>query len=63
MRTNNLEELLKTVERIRVEKYPHIPQELVRQIITREFDNQDSRSYASEQVRSLIVDYLDEKGV
>lgn len=62
MRTNNLDELLRTIEQIRVEKYPHIPKELVEQIIVEEFNNQDSRVKASEQVSKIVSTFLDSKG-
>ena len=62
MRTNNLDELLRTIEQIRVEKYPHIPKELVEQIIVEEFNNQDSRVKASEQVNKIVSTFLDGKG-
>ena len=62
MRTNNLEELLRTVETIRAEKYPHIPKELIEEIIREEFSNQDSRVNASERVSALVSDFLDKQG-
>ena len=62
MRTNNLEELLRTVEQIRAEKYPHIPKTLVEEIIQEEFSNQDSRTNASEKVNSLVSAILDKQG-
>ena len=62
MRTNNLEELLRTVEKIRSEKYPHIPQALVEEIIREEFIHQDSRANASERVRALVSENLDKQG-
>ena len=62
MRTNNLEELLRTVEQIRTEKYPHIPKTLVEEIIQEEFSNQDSRTNASEKVNSLVSAILDKQG-
>ena len=57
-RTNNLSELLKNVEEIRKTKYPHIPQELVTQLISTEFEQQDSRSDACEQVTKIVEKYL-----
>lgn len=62
MRTNNLDELLKTVEKIRTEKYPHIPKELVEEIVKAEYAHQDSRTNASEQVNRLVSAILDKKG-
>lgn len=61
MRTNNLEELLKTIEKIRVEKYPHISKELVEEIISAEFENQDNRSIASQKASDIVSAVLDRK--
>ena len=62
MRTNNLDELLKTLEKIRAEKYPHIPKELVESIVKEEFENQDSRTLANERVGKIIGLFLDKQG-
>lgn len=62
MRNNNLDELLKTVEKIRADRYPHIPKELVEQIIVEEFNHQDSRTYANEQVNKIVSAFVDKKG-
>ena len=61
MRTNNLEELLKTIEKIRAEKYPHISKELVEKIISAEFENQDNRTTASQKTRDIVSAALDKK--
>ena len=61
MRTNNLEELLKTIEKIRVEKYPHISKELVEEIISAEFENQDNRAVASRKTSDIVSAVLDKK--
>lgn len=62
MMTNNLDELLRTIEKIRGEKYSHIPKDLVEEIIREEFLHQDSRTYASEQVNRLVAAILDKQG-
>lgn len=62
MRTNNLDELLKTLEKIRTEKYPHIPKDLVESIVKEEFENQDSRTLANERVGKIIGLFLDKQG-
>lgn len=62
MRTNNFNELLLTVEKIRAEKYPHISPELLEKIIKAEFDHQDSRANASELVNKIVAATLEEEG-
>ena len=62
MRTNNLEELLKTIEKIREEKYPHISKDLIEQIISAEFEHQDNRTVASQKVSDIVTAILEGKG-
>ena len=59
-RTNNLEDLLKNIEKIRVEKYPYIPKNLVDSIIQIEFENQDARSEALSRIRETVTKYFNE---
>lgn len=61
MRTSNLNELIKTVEAICLEKYPDIPKELIAEIVQIEFEYQDERNVASEKVAALITNYVNEK--
>lgn len=63
MRTSNLTELLDTIEKIRVQKYPHIPKELVEDIVNEEFQHQDARMQGLEKIKDLIVEYFDKQGV
>lgn len=59
--TDELEDLVTTLEEIREEKYPEIPDGLVRQIVEIEFDSIDERSQAQSQVRDVIESHLEEE--
>lgn len=53
-----VEDLLKVLEVIRIEKYPAIPAELVRNIVQTQFENQDDRVQGYRETKKLIDDFL-----
>lgn len=53
-----VEELLKTLEKIRVEKYPDIPEELIKSIVNAQFEHQDDTTQGSRETKRLIDDFL-----
>lgn len=57
---NNLDELIDVLEQIRKEKYPHIPQEVIRSIVVAQYDNQDKRVEARSATNSVVSDFLNE---
>lgn len=59
-RNNNLEELINIVEEIRAANYPDLPADLVRSVLQKEFELQDTRTQASSEVRDLVSSYLKE---
>lgn len=60
MMMNNIEvkELLGVLEKIRVESYPDIPNDLIAQIVQAQFENQDNRVQAQYQTKRLIDAFL-----
>ena len=59
MKSNvEVEELIGVLEKIRKEKYPDIPETLIREIIANEFEQQDDRSQSQKGTRKLIEDFL-----
>ncbi len=57
-RLNDLSELITNVEQIRAEKYPSIPQDLVRIIIEQEYEQLDSRVQGLRDVSETITNHL-----
>lgn len=53
-----VEELLRALETIRVEQYPDIPAELIREIVLTQFEYQDDRTEARRNTVKNIDDYL-----
>ena len=53
-----VEELIGVLETIRREKYPEIPEILIRDIVAGEFEQQDSRPQAQKATKKLIADFL-----
>lgn len=53
-----VEELIGVLEKIRREKYPEIPETLIRDIVAGEFEQQDSRPQAQKATKKLIADFL-----
>ena len=59
-KSSNLNELRNALEKIRQEDYPEIPQELIEELLTIEFENQDDRVEAAKKVLKAIDEYLAE---
>lgn len=59
-KSSNLNELRNSLEKIRQENYPEIPQELIEELLTIEFENQDDRVEAAKKVLKAIDEYLAE---
>lgn len=57
---SNLDELLDVLESIRREKYPHIPAEVIREIVIAQYDNQDKRLEARNSTTKIVNDFLNE---
>ena len=57
---SNLDELVDVFEGIRKEKYPHIPAEVIREIVIAQYDNQDKRLEARNATNKIVNDFLSE---
>lgn len=55
---SNLDELLDVLESIRKEKHPHIPAEIIREIVIAQYDNQDKRLEARSATNKIVNDFL-----
>ena len=53
------QELLDTIEKIRQERFPEVPRELVKQIVLIERDFTDNRQEAYKRISQAIDIYLD----
>lgn len=53
------QDLLDTIEKIRQQKFPEIPTELVKQMILIERDFTDNRQEAYKRISQVIDEYLD----
>lgn len=59
MKSNvEVEELIGVLEIIRKEKYQEIPEELIREIVANEFEQQDDRAQAKKGTKKLIDEFL-----
>lgn len=59
MKSNvEVEELIGVLEKIRSEKYPDIPESLIRDIVATEFEQQDDRAQARKNTKKLIDEFL-----
>lgn len=58
----NLHEILTTLEEIREKKYPQISQEVIENIVTIQFENQeqDSRTTGRDKTRQQIRKFIDQ---
>jgi len=54
MKTNDLQDLLDTVELVRLERSPAVPSELVKQVVLIEEANPDSDERALAQIREVV---------
>jgi len=55
---SNLDELLDVLEGIRKQKYPHIPAEVIRNVVITQYDNQDKRLEARNRTNKIVTDFL-----
>ena len=55
---SNLDELLAVLEDIRKDKYPHIPAEVIKQIVVAQYENQDNRLEARTITNDIVNGYL-----
>lgn len=55
---SNLDELLDVLERIRKEKYPHIPSKVIHDIVIAQYDNQDKRLEARNRTNRIVTEFL-----
>lgn len=55
---SNLDELLTVLEDIRKEKYPHIPAEVIKQIVVAQYENQDKRLEARTITNNIVNGFL-----
>lgn len=55
-----IEELLRVLETIRLEQYPDIPAEVIRNIVIAQFENQDDRALGRRNTKKIIEDFLRE---
>jgi hypothetical protein len=53
-----IDELLGVLEEIRAERYPDIPADLIREIVSAQSGNQDNRAQGRRQTKTLIDDFL-----
>ena len=60
MKKISLDDILTTIEKIRTEQFPEIPQELVRQIIEIEAKSVDDERFLMRQINQLVDNYIDE---
>lgn len=59
MKSNvEVKELIGVLEKIRKEKYPDIPETLIRKIVANEFEQQDDRTQARKGTKKLIEEFL-----
>ena len=59
MKSNvEVEELIGVLEKIRKEKYPEVPESLIRDIVANEFEQQDDRAQARKGTKKLIDEFL-----
>jgi len=55
---NSFNDLLETLERIRVEKYPDIPAEIIREIAFIQFEHQDNIELRFTKTQKAIDQYI-----
>ena len=60
---NDIEDILAAVEKVRGQRYGHLPSDLVVSILRAEAEWVNERTEASRQVTRLIEEHLDEEGL
>lgn len=58
---NNLDELLKSLEQIRMTEYPDIPRDLIETIVKVQYENQDNRVFAKTEITNMIQKFIEER--
>lgn len=61
METNDIKELIATVEAIRAEKHPELPQKLLEAVVSAEESNSDDTD-ALRAIQSIIDDFASRTG-
>ena len=65
MRMNNREELrnlLRAIETIRLDRFPEIPQEIIDEIVLTEFENIDDRTKGQKDCQNALENYFIRSG-
>ncbi len=57
---NNLTELRKTLEKIRSEQYPDIPEDVINEIIDIQYKYQDNPSKRQNETQKIIIKYANQ---
>jgi hypothetical protein len=60
MKKISLDDILITIEKIRSEQFPGVPEDLVRQIIEVEASSVDDERFLMRQINQLVDRYIDE---
>lgn len=58
--TDEPTELIKTLESIREKEFPHVPHNLVREIVNIEHDTLEDRKTSQEKISDTVENHLDE---
>jgi len=58
MNSVDVEELLKVLEAVRAENYPDIPAELIKDIVTAQFENQDNLEQGSRVTKTIVDGFM-----
>jgi hypothetical protein len=56
----NLNELLSVLEKIRMQRYPDVPKDLVYNVAVNQYDNQDDRGKARSETLKIVSKYVNE---
>ncbi len=54
----NLSELLKVLEEIRVSDFPDVPKEMIVRIAEAQYNNQDDRNRARTETTKVVADFV-----
>jgi len=58
--TEDIEDLIQTLEQIREEEYPDIPEGLVREIVQTEYNSREERSKVLDRIDEKVESQIDE---
>ena len=56
----NLNELLSVLEKIRMQRYPDVPKDLVYNVAVNQYDNQDDRGKSRSETLKIVSKYVNE---